>query len=79
MKKWQRRSGKSGKVAQWQGRSRKEVRKCGSEDVGKRLAIADEFVDGQIDVLRYLSKQDGGNVSARVKRNCCGTPVGMAK
>ena len=34
---------------------------------GPRLAIADEFVDGQFDVVRYLSKQDGGYISARVK------------
>jgi hypothetical protein len=47
--------------------------------LGPRLAIADELVDGQVDVLRYLPQQDGGNVSVRMEGNCCGTPVGVAK
>jgi hypothetical protein len=46
---------------------------------GPRLAIADELVDGQFDVVRYLSKQNGGNVSVGMEGYCCGTPVGMAK
>jgi len=46
---------------------------------GPRLAIANELVDGEVDVLRYLPQQNGGNVSVRMEGYCCGTPVGVAK
>ncbi len=45
---------------------------------GSRLAIANELVDGEVDVLRYLPQQNGGNVSVRMEGYCCGTPVGVA-
>jgi len=40
--------------------------------------VADEFVNGESDVFCDLAEQDGRNISAFVKRNCCAPPVCVA-
>jgi hypothetical protein len=49
------------------------------EEESSHSSIADKLIDSQVDILRYLSEQNGRDVSAGMKGYCCGATIGVAE